>query len=41
MAKYVDVQVPILPGSTATGPAKVVYTNSSTTTGAVDGKLTD
>ena len=41
MAKYVDVQVPILPGATATGPVKVVYTNSSTTTAAADGKLTD
>jgi len=41
MAKYVDVQVPILAGSTATGPAKVVFTNSSTTTAATLGKLTD
>lgn len=41
MTKYVDVQVPILDSSTATGPAKVVYTNSSTTSAAADGKLTD
>lgn len=38
MAKYVDVQVPILAGSTATGPA---LKDSGTTDGAVAGKLTD
>ena len=41
MAKYVGVPTPILASSTATGPAKVVYTNSGTTTAAAVGKLTD
>ena len=41
MAKYIGIQRPILAGSTATGPAKVVYTNSGSTTAAADGKLTD
>ena len=41
MAKYVGVPTPILASSTATGPAKVVYTNSGTTTAAAGGKLTD
>lgn len=38
MAKYVGVQVPLYSGSTATGAAIAV---SSTTDGAVTGKLTD
>lgn len=38
MAKYVGVQIPMYSGSTATGAAIVV---SSTTDGAVTGKLTD
>lgn len=38
MAKYVGVQIPIYSGSTATGAAIAV---SSTTDGAVTGKLTD
>ena len=36
MAKYVSVQVPILAGSTATGPA---IKDSGTTDAAVAGKL--
>ena len=38
MTKYVDVQVPILTGSAATGP---VSADGGTTDGAVSGKLTD
>lgn len=38
MAKYVNVQVPILPSAAATGPA---VKDSGTTDGAVSGKLTD